>query len=535
MPTDTLGRLSLITPDPSATFPLKTDYTHGKKRARQVITHSFGSANAKIEQRFHYGDPAIRYQFSRKSLNNADRKSLWQFFDTVKGTNLPFYYAAPNEDGTTTTKTVVFDNAPLTFEQLNDAVCSVGLTFVEVPTTSPTYTINDTVTRFPSTTLATALTAQAQEIIPLVKIRVLDSAVPDIFLSDRRVTVGAHTYLPRLLRMNQPGSSTIVAQSIDGSTDDVMLTFGNADRAMVQLANDTQMRWAKVELSLFHVDDPVALTGTVLQLWAGYVIDWHSDSGPEFTIKASDILSALTLSSPVSSISRTCWRRYKKDGCPATGSCDTTHFSSADPASCDNGFNTPNGCMAHQATQSFGATYCSPQGVLLRSGGIGLQPNWTMAFGLAGLITSVSTWYPRTSTIQDSIFGGPLPEIWHNDDGLAQLGLPVPCKIAAGRDEDQFYIALGIVGRGPLGAYTAPQMITSYGATHPDTFVGSTLDGMPNHGFQVDSNGNLKSGAQPLYGLRRAPGSDPASSSEYFLAGWPRPPRAGSPRPLTAV
>jgi hypothetical protein len=37
------------------------------------------------------------------------------------------------------------------------------------------------------------------------------------------------------------------------------------------LANDTQLRWARVELSLLHVDDPVAYTGTVLQLWAGYI------------------------------------------------------------------------------------------------------------------------------------------------------------------------------------------------------------------------------------------------------------------------
>ena len=90
------------------------------------------------------------------------------------------------------------------------------------------------------------------------------------------------------------------------------------------------------------------------------------------------------------------------------------------------------------------------------------------------------------------------------------------CKIAAGRDEDQFYAALGIVGRGPLGAFTAPQMWTSYGAAHPDTFIGSTLDGMPNHGFQVNSLGALKTGAVATYGLRQALGSDPAGSTDYF-------------------
>jgi len=519
---DTIGRITVPSVTPAATFPLVTDYAHGKTRKRQVITHTLGSANAKIEQRYHYGDPAVRYQFHRQSLGNAARKQLRDFFDSVQGTNVPFYYAAPNEDGTTTTKTVCFDNAPLTVEDLTNATCSVGLTFVEIPTTGPTYSVNATVTRFPGSTLGTALQAQAQEIIPLVKIRVLDSAVPDIYLSDRRVTIGTQLYLPRLLRMNEPGSDAIVTQSIDGSTDDVTLTFGNADRVMVQLANDTQLRWARVELSLFHVDDATALNGTVLQLWTGYVIDWHSDTGPEFTLKASDILSALTLSSPVGSVSRTCWRRYKKDGCPATGSIDTTHFPSGDPLTCDLGYNTPNGCMAHQAMQSYGATYCSPQSVVLRSGGIGFAfPGFLPVVGgpLGTFLGSVSTWYPRTSCIADSIFGGTLPEVWHNDDGQPQLGLPVACRIAAGRDEDQFYAALGIVGRGPIGAFTSPQMWTSYGAAHPDTFLGSTLDGQPNHGFQVDSNGALKSGAQPLYGLRQVTGADPVSATDYFSLG----------------
>ena len=519
---DVIGRIPVPSVSPTATFPLTTDFPHGKARKRQVITHTFGAANAKIEQRYYYGDPATRYQFHRQWLNLAARKQLRDFFDEVQGPNVPFYYNAPNEAGPPTTRTVVFDNAPLTLEDLTNAACSVGLTFVEVQTSALTYSVNATVTRFPGSTLGTALQAQAQEIIPLVRIRVLDGAVPDIFLSDRRVTIGATPYLPRLLRMNEPGSEAILTQSIDGSTDDVTLTFGNADRVMVQVANDTQLWWARVELSLFHVDDPVALSGTILQLWAGYAIDWKSDAGPEFTLKASDILSALTLSSPIGSISRTCWRRYQLDGCPATGTCDTAHFPSADTHSCDQGYNTPNGCMAHQANQSYGATYCSPQTVILRSGGIGLTfPGFLPVVGgpLGTFLGRVSTWYPMCSVIADNIFGGTLPEIWHNDDGQAQYGLPVACKIAAGRGEDQFYIALGIVGRGPLGAFTFPQMWTSYGATQPDTFMGSTLDGQPNHGFQVGSNGVLKPGAIPTYGLRQALGTDPAGAHDYFSLG----------------
>src|SRR6516225_7159775 len=98
---DQIGRIAVPSVLPTATFPLVTDYAHGKARKRQVITHTLGAANAKIEQRYHYGDPSIRYQFHRQTLSNAARKNLRDFFESVKGTNVPFYYAAPNEDGTT--------------------------------------------------------------------------------------------------------------------------------------------------------------------------------------------------------------------------------------------------------------------------------------------------------------------------------------------------------------------------------------------------------------------------------------------------
>ncbi|MEI9971047.1 MAG: hypothetical protein WDO73_02785 [Ignavibacteriota bacterium] len=331
----------------------------------------------------------------------------------------------------------------------------------------------------------------------MVRIRVLDPAVPDILISDRRVTVGGLLYLPRLL------SLPTVTQSIDGSTDDVSLSLGNADRVMVRVANDTNLLWGRVEYALFHVG-----TGIKIDIWAGYAATWQSDAGPAFTLRGSDILTALTLSSPVGTVSRTCRRRYQLDGCPATGAVDLVHFPTADRTQCDYGYNSPNGCMAHDpggsTMRSYGATYCSPQGVLLASRGV-----------------VSDTWFPRTSIIADTIFGTNLPEIWHNDDGIPQYGLPVTCQIAAGRDEVNFYAALGVVGAGPLGAFTVPEMIDL--SVPPDgikeTFIGSTLDGSPNHGFQADSNGNLKAGVNPTFGLRQGLGADPAGPHEYFALG----------------
>ena len=533
---DSIGRITVPGFTASAIFPLRTEFPHGRAQQRLVIAHQFGSAGAKIEQRFYVGSPATRYTFHRARLNNSDRVLLRNFWEARKGGEGAFLYDVPNEDGSTfTRKSVCFENSPLTFEELTDVVCSVGLTLIEIPdpTTAPTYTISSTVTRFPGSTLGTALLDQVQEVIPLVKIRVLDAydattnptGVPDIFLSDRRVTVGGQLYLPRLLRVGEQGSGALVTQSIDGSSDDVGFTFGNADRVMIQVANDTQLQWARVELSLFH-------TGTLikLDLWAGCVVDWRSDAGPEFTVRASDILSALTLSAPVGTVGRRCWRRYQLDGCPATGGVDSTHFPTASGASCDLGYNTPNGCMAHDpggnTTRSFGATYCAPQGVLLRSGGLsplagamGFLAGGVIGAGIGLLVHTDSTWYPRTSLIADTIYGSPLPEVWHNDDGIPQYGLPVLCKIAAGRDEDQFYCALGIVGGGPLGAFTTPQMVDIDGDGKKETFVGSTLDGMPNHGAQFDSNGNLKAGANATFGLRNVLGSDPADTHDYFSLG----------------
>ncbi|MCX6627721.1 MAG: hypothetical protein NTW28_08845 [Candidatus Solibacter sp.] len=528
---DTVGRITVQAATASQVFPLVTDFPHGRAQKRLVIAHQFGSANAKIEQRFYVGSPATRYTFKSARLIASLRLALRNFWEARQGAAGAFFYDAPNEDQTFTRKTVCFENTPLTFEELSDSICGAGVVFVEIPdpADAPVYSLGATVARFPNNTLTDALLDQVQEIIPLVRIRVLDSDVPDILLSDRRVTIRDsrgggdpvdYLYLPRLLEVGEPGAGVMITQNIDGSSDDVTFAFGNADRVMVQVANDTQLRWARIELSLYHVGSTMRL-----DLWAGYITDWQSDASPAFTVRASDILSALTLSSPVGTVARQCWRRLGHDGCawnPGNDTRDLTHFSSASTSTCDLGYNTPNGCRAHGVQGSFGATFCAPQGVMLRSGSIGLTFPGAIPIigGLVGtFVGSVEHWYPRTSIIGDTIYGQPLPEIWHHDDGAPQYALPVSCKIAAGRHEDQYYAALGIVGRGPIGAFTTPQMCDSNGDAIKDTFVGSTLDGQPNHGAQFGSDGNLKAGADATLGLRQVLGADPAGAHDYFSLG----------------
>ena len=90
-----------------------------------------------------------------------------------------FTYNAPNDDGIGTTATTCrFANEPLSWQMVADWVCSVGITLVEIPSGNPTYTLNSTVTRFPSGGLQTALLSQVQQVIPLIKIQPLRPVTP---------------------------------------------------------------------------------------------------------------------------------------------------------------------------------------------------------------------------------------------------------------------------------------------------------------------------------------------------------------------
>ena len=501
----TIGRIIVPTRTPSNTFPLVTDFAHGMTIGRTIVAHSFADGS---EQRFYVGAPATRYAFVRHALPRSARATLAAFWQATQGCVLPFYYSVPQQDGTFVTKTVRFENTPLSLQDLTNAITSVGVTFVEIPDISgaPVYASTATVTRFPDSTLATALLQEVQEIVPLVHIRVLEAAVADIYLSDRLLTLDGQAYQPRLLRVGDQGGDVLVEQKIDGSTDDLQFTFGNADRVMIALGNDTELIGARVELSLLHV-----ASLRKLDLWAGDLTDWGSDTGPEFTVRCSDHLSALTLSSPVGTCSRTCWRRYGQDGCPATigtQALDMTHFPSADAATCDQGYETDNGCLAHSGGANptkhcYGGVWAKPQQVRI-------DDNST---GLVGIGRATIT---PTSQISDSIWGQTIPEIWHDDDGIPQRGLPVTCRIAAGREESDFYIALGLVGKGPLGAFTTETMIDEDGDGVKETFIGSTLDGQPNHGWTVDDQGNPTGNS---LGLRQALGADPAGSNDFFSLG----------------
>jgi len=415
-------------------------------RAPSVAVHQFGSGNAKIEQRFYLGNGARQFTFRKAAMRESEREALRDFWEEHQGPYGAFYYDAPNPDGTFTRYTCRFANEPLSWEMVSDAASSTGLTLIEVPSATPEYPLNQTVTRFPSEALEAALLSQVQEIIALVRIQPREPDYPTIYVSDRRCRIGDQQYLPRLLDFDG------ISQLMGNEADEARFVFGNADRVMRDLANDVDLFRAEIELSLHH-----AGTGTKLDLWKGDIVDWAADSGPASQVTAADGLYELNLPYPCRKISRTCWKEFK-DGvsCPAA---TAGGINLSTP--CDKGFDTPAGCVFHNMQNHFGGILATPQAVRVKDNSTGV---W--GFGRS-TITSVSL-------IADSIYAEVVPEIYTNTP------MPVNTKIASGRDEGDFYIALGVVGEGPLGAYG----------------TGHKLDGQPNHG-----PGNL--------GTRTSFGNDP--------------------------
>lgn len=488
---DILGRITV--PDIQAygtTFPLVSDFGYGYTQEFPIVTHRFGTLDAKQEQRYKVGIGPRKFAFRRQVLSFQDRNVLTNFWEAVQGSYKSFLYNAPAPVGLVN---VTWETLPLNITYLANS-CRVGFNFVEVPSTTPTYSISATCTRFPTSALQTALLSPVQEIIPLVHIRVREAAVPDIYLSDRKCVVGGKLYLPRLLNLGERGNDVLISQDIKGTADQMNFTFGNADRVMTQLANDTDLRYAEIDLSFYHVG-----TGILLQFWLGSCVNFHQDGTPLFTLQASDGLYQINQMYPNRTISRTCWKTFN-DGlnCPYA-----TQGSGGNPNSCDFYFDSANGCVSHGMAPYFGGHPASPQGVAIKDNSTGV---W-------GIGRNTVT---ATSIVSDTLWGNALQEIYCNSGGDPNQAFWVNGMIAEGRDESDFYDALVVVGQGPIGQYTPATV-----AQNADGFryiVAPLLDGQPPHGFKVDGNLNIHSN-NPFYGLRESIGSDPQTDVFALSAG----------------
>jgi hypothetical protein len=474
---DYIGNIAVPEIAPSGVFPLVPDYPLEVRRDREVVVHQFGSGNAKIEQRFLLGTGARRFTIRKQWLRDAERIALRNFWESKYGPYGAFTYSAPDENGIGTTPVICrFANEPLSWEMVADWACSFGVTLIEIPQSSPSYPLNQIVHRFPPAALQSALLAQVQEIIPLVRIQPLESGYPAIHVSDRRCTIGGQLYQARLVEFDG------IAQSIGNESDEAQFVFGNADRVMRDLANDVDFFRAEIAFSLFHV-----ATGIKLDLWKGNIVNWACDAGPEFRVTAADGLYELNLPYPTRKISRTCWKPFNSGACPFStqGALDLVHFPDADPTRCDKGFDTPNGCRAHGMNDYYGGILAKPQGVRIKDNSTGV---W--GFGRSTL-TSVSL-------VADSIYDQVLPEIYTDSP------MPVNAKIASGRDESDFYAAVGIVGEGPLGAYG----------------TGHKLDGQSHHGYPGSLGLMTSLGTDPnpvTFGFDTDSGPERAAGTAFLM------------------
>jgi hypothetical protein len=507
---DTIGRITVpAVINSSQTFPLTTQYPFGFSVEHPVIVHRLGSLDAKQEQRYSVGIGPRKFQFKHPNLNWAEANQLKAFWESMEGPWKAFTYTAPNPDRTTTVVLVTFEQAPISFEYLRNAV-QVGLNLIEVvdPTQAPTYAVNSTCLRFPSTALSTALLSEVQQIVPLVHIRVRESAVPDIYVSDRRVTVGGQLYLPRLIGIGEPGSDVLISQDIKGTSDNVRFTFGNGDRVMTQLANDTDLKYAEIDLCLFHVN-----SGILLQLWKGVIQNFTSDGTPIFPVTCSDGFFQIMNQYPERQLSRQCWKTYN-DGvnCPWASrgrSAAAVTAAGGDPTSCDYYLESQNGCQVHGMAPYFGGHQADPQGVVIKDNSTGF-----LGFG-RNTVTA-------TSILSDTIWGLALPEIWCNSGGNPLYAFLANALMIAYRDESDYADSLGILGAGPIGGFTGMYVVTN--ADGYRYVVAPMVDGFTPQGFKVDGDLNVVKDS-PVGAPRELLGHDPANAAtDYFSLG------SGSPQ-----
>ena len=342
-----------------------------------------------------------------------------------------------------------------------------------------------------------------QQIVPLVHIRVRESSVADIYLSDRRVTVGGQLYLLRLSGIGEPGSDVLISQDIKGTSGNVRFTFGNGDRVMTQLANDTDLKYAEIDLCLFHVN-----SGILLQLWKGVIQNFTSDGTPIFPVTCSDGFFQIMNQYPERQVSRQCWKTYN-DGvnCPwaAKGrSASAVTAAGGDPTTCDYYLESTNGCQVHGMAPYFGAHQADPQGVVIKDDSTGF-----LGFG-----RNTAT---ATSILSDTVWGLALPEIWCNSGGNPLYAFMASALMVAYRDESGYADSLGILSAGPLGGFTASMVVTN--ADGYRYVVAPMVDGYTWQGLKVDGNLNITK-YQPGMGLRYVTGSDQANSTtDYFSLG----------------
>jgi len=465
---DSLGPVPIPLSPQIVQFPLtRLDYMTGEELEPVIITHNFGAPGLKTEQRFYRGDAARRFRIRKYALNCLEYQALRDHWQEAHGLYAWFMYNHPRQDGSTEAVRARYSDPVISFDHaVAMATGDPGLTLLEAPQPdAPLTNITSVQTDdgVPSATLAAALRVGVQHLVPLVQIVCRNGTV--LALSDRRTMINGVTYLPRLI--NWSG----LAWSTGGNNDAADFTFGNADSVWTELLKQVSLRRARLQFSIFD-----AQTRILLNPWSGYVREWSTDPASRaFSVRAQDGLYELTLPYPTRQISRTCWKQFKSAWCPYAGGL----------ATCDKSWAQ---CVERGMTLYFGGAVAKPQTVRIDDNTTG-----TWGWGRSRL--------KSVSIAEDTIYQRVLQEIY------TDLPTVINCDVTAGRDESEFYSALGVVGEGPITAFDTD-------LTH------HLLDGAPPHDPQRGGGWRFSTGRDPavsqeFFGLSQAPWNTVPSGSTY--------------------
>lgn len=458
---DSLGPIPIPDPPTLDPFPFETDYGGGFDYGPPQVAHVFDAPELKTEQRYLLGSGVRRFRVVRaRGLACQEYEALKSHFAAAQGGygQFPYRHWLPNGAQDVTAR---YENPNIAFNHLVGMLTAdPGITLLEVPTTTPVYTSVGTIVRFPDSTLTGALRGEVQQLIPLVTITPRPTptyTVPDVLrLSNGRCTVDGALYLPRLLEWSG------IKQTLGEASDSATFTFGNADDIWVQFANQINLYRARVTFGWFHRN-----TNQLVKFWSGYARPWNMTSDGKFVLPTSDGVFELGIPYPSRTVTRRCWKDYKGRFCPSTSSLPD----------CPKDFAS---CTERGVPLSFGGVDTTPPEIRIRE-----QATGVIGYGRSTLSS--------ISVANDTIYQRPVQEVYTDEDMI------VTCDVAAARDENEFYAALGVVSEGPIGAYS-------------NNLTLHKLDGSPPH----DPRLSIIPLPQFNGGWRGILGTDPAIASDFF-------------------
>lgn len=452
-----IGPVEIPEPVTLGPFPVSIPFGMVTEIVRPVAVHRFEASNGKRIQSFKMGPGWRRFRISNGDWSSSEYEALAAWFESADGAAAQFPMDICLADQTAETIMARFADFSISFAHLVGGGASSSFEVVEVPSTSAAYSITATADRVPSSTLATALAGGAQEMIPLC--RVIPKSGSTMYFSDRRVTVGGNLYQPRILDY-VPGSQSLGA----AGTDEAQVLLGNADGVISAVVDQVNLHKARLEFSFFHVG-----TGILLNWWAGHIARFPNFGEEDieagtYRLFASDSAYELGLQFPTRVVSKRCWKPWN-DGvhCP---------WSTVGTGSFTDCTKTAEACADRGMSRYYGGATVPTQLVRVKDNSTGVR-----GFGRSAI---------QSATIgNETMYDQVIPEVFTDVD------MPVDVKIAGGRDEGDFYAAVGIVSGGPIGGFSSDL------AQH-------LLDSSPPHD-------PARRG-----GWRYTLGTDPAAAEDYF-------------------